>query len=281
MSFSDLPKFVLIHLCSYLDIKSNAIISLTNKKFYNTFSQMRELFKLIKLYSPQLLTQELPPTSQMIKKLNKQKISLLNFAFKSQTISTEMIKFLVENKSDLNLTNEHKNTALHLACQNKFISMETIKILVENKSNMNQFAIYKNTPLHYACESGVPIEIIKYLVENKCDLNLKDYFENTPLLDECYKETISLEKIKLLVENKSDLNLKDEQGNTPLHLACKNQFVSIEILKSFFENKSDLNLKDGNDQNIETIINQNFPLRESLKEKYGEKFSIEQILKFL
>ena len=47
MSFSDLPKFVLLHLCSFFDLKSHACFSLINKKMFERFSVVRDLYQFL------------------------------------------------------------------------------------------------------------------------------------------------------------------------------------------------------------------------------------------
>ena len=97
----------------------------------------------------------------------------------------DIIKFLVENKSDLNLANDFNSNPLHLACENKsVVSLDIVKYLVENKVELNSKNDDNYTPLHSACENTkISIEIVKFLIKNKSDLNLKNGKDETPLVD--------------------------------------------------------------------------------------------------
>ena len=60
-----------------------------------------------------------------------------------------MIEYLVEIKSD----KRYGEIALHLACRNENISFEIIKYLIENKSDLNSKDERNNIALHLACRN--------------------------------------------------------------------------------------------------------------------------------
>ena len=70
----------------------------------------------------------------------------LHCALKNSSSSsslTEIIKYLVENKSDLNSTNSRFDAPLHLACYNQQIKDEMIQYLIENKGDLNSHNVWK------------------------------------------------------------------------------------------------------------------------------------------
>ena len=88
----------------------------------------------------------------------------LHIACENENISFEIIEYLVENKSDINLKDTFDYTPLHLACKNKNISSEIIKCLVEKKSDLNSKDTYNKNPLQFASENeNISVEIIEYL----------------------------------------------------------------------------------------------------------------------
>ena len=121
MNVSELPKFVLLHLCSFFDLRSFATFSLTSKKSYHNFSHIRNLFKIMKQYHPKLADITI---SQILKQTQNEFNSILHLACQNKYISIELIKYLVENKSDLNSLNGSKATPLHFCTQNENVSIE-------------------------------------------------------------------------------------------------------------------------------------------------------------
>ena len=64
--------------------------------------------------------------------LNKRNETALQCHMKNQKISLEIIKFLVEKKTDIANKNENNDT-LHIACENENSTKEIIKYLIEKE----------------------------------------------------------------------------------------------------------------------------------------------------
>ena len=134
MSFNNLPKFVFIHLCSYFDLKSHATFSLVNRSYYNRFLHLRELYKILlqkSIEKPSLKLDEC--ISKIINQSQTESNPILHLACQNEKISTEMVKYLIENKSDLNLKVKYDFTPIHYVCKNKNISIELIKCSLKTK----------------------------------------------------------------------------------------------------------------------------------------------------
>ena len=180
-----------------------------------------------------------------LKSVNNEKNTALHLACKNKNLSEEIVKYLIEKKSDLNSRDKSNNTPLHLACRNKSITAEIIENLLKNKSEFHIDREEMNYTLHAACRNkNISLEIIKCLVENNCELNSTDKYDNTPLHKACFNKNVSLKVIKFLVESKSDLSSLDDTGSTPLHVACNKKKVSQEIIKFLIERKTNLNVED-------------------------------------
>ena len=180
MSFSDLPKVIIKYLFSFLDIKSQATFSLANKKYYKAFAYLRVIFKMIKHFHQDLLQYlYLPRIIEESQKISK---PILLFTCENKQISFDIIKYLIESKSELNFNSKYKKSPLHLACKNRNSTLEIIKLLVESKSDLNLEDGDNNTPLHFACKNEkISYEIIQYLVESKSYLNYKNNYSCSPL----------------------------------------------------------------------------------------------------
>ena len=212
MSLNQLPKVLLKYLSSFFDIKSFACFSLTNKKHQLLFSHIPKIFGLIRRGFPNT------EKYQQIQFYTNEKIennyTLLQICLLENKIENEMIKYLIDNKSDLNSKTKDKifvgfysyidyeNTPLHLACKNPSVSFETVKYMIDCRYNLGATNYKNRNPLHLACKKiNISPQIIKYLVEKKSILQSYDH------KNEQFPSYMLSKKIKKTF------------GNTPLHYA--------------------------------------------------------------
>ena len=120
-------------------------------------------------------------------------------------------------------------------------STNLIKYLIENKSKINEYDFPIQTPLHLSLQlSNLSFETIKLLVEKKSDLSLKNRAGFLPLHLACKNDQVNFEILKLLIESNS--NIQDTvTGASPLELVCENKNVSLEIVQYFIEKNSNVN----------------------------------------
>ena len=209
---------------------------------------------------------------------NDQKESPIQCIFARNFISFEMVKYFVENKADLNEKHKKKNsTTLHLASNNSEVTPEILRFLIENKSDPKLVDSELNTPLHYACKnwnisterldvliretnlgifnqknfspfhcacknSFINLGMIKFLVEKKCDIFLQNNKGNTPFHLICQNKKVSVDILQFFINQKVDVNHDDLSGNTPFHFYCLNSKISVEGIKYFVENKANIQL---------------------------------------
>ena len=170
----------------------------------------------------------------------------------------EKIKYLVENRADLNLMNDDQETPLLFAAKNNHVDLPIFSYLIENKADPNNT---ENPVLNclVGSEEHLEKEKIKYLLQNGVDINLRDYDNKNSFEIYCYNEDTDLEIFKLFLDNKASLNINNEEeddeeeyNDSPFQIILINPKLSLEVLNFFLENKADLNL--GKEENTPLSI---------------------------
>ena len=205
----------------------------------------------------------------------------------------EIVKFLIENDSDVNIINRHGYNALLLICQRgNFKDFEIIKLLLENNSNFDnsngntwsclmctvnnsnydiaKLLIEKGADVNFInyngdnilnllCSNRKDNKIIELLIENGADVNSKNKFGGTPLMNliKYSSSSDNFKSIKLLISKGSQVNSKDEKSKTPMMMYYKknkNKSFEYEIIKLLLDNKADIYIKNKNGDNILNIV---------------------------
>jgi ankyrin repeat protein len=84
----------------------------------------------------------------------------------------ELLRFLVEERqADVNNKYDTNTTALHLASQRGHL--EIVKYLIERRSDMNAPDTFSQTPLHLAVKRK-NLDIVKFLFEKGADLQARN-----------------------------------------------------------------------------------------------------------
>ena len=166
----------------------------------------------------------------------------------------EIVRILIENKVDLNLTDEHGNTSLMLACyeldvlpsvqlmfeQNILIDLQNkegktalmialhkrhldmVRVLIEHGSNLDLIDSNHNSALMFAVRHN---ESVCYqIVETKKNvkINLLNCQSETALM--IVLKTGNFKIVQLLIANKAHVNSSDPEGRTlftQTYLYCK------------------------------------------------------------
>ncbi|XP_041351820.1 serine/threonine-protein phosphatase 6 regulatory ankyrin repeat subunit B-like [Gigantopelta aegis] len=143
-------------------------------------------------------------------------------------MSFELVKALVESGAELNTVHKYMSECpLHIAVKKQ--SFELVSYLVNKESKVNIPDKMGRTPFHLAVhlkESHIAL----YLLQNGADPNTKDEMGNSPLHSAVNRDCLDL--VKALVEMKVNLNVKDQDGNYPLHIAAKDKSWLIVFNKS-------------------------------------------------
>ena len=193
----------------------------------------------------------------------------------------EVVKFLVENKADVN----HTSLPLLTALQDQYHGhVEIARILIENGANLN-VQVNQNTPippLHLAIINN-HFELVPLLLEKGAETEVRDRFRETPLhhaINKMHEETI-----EILIKHKADVNavypgtdgiaplLKVMENfqtsyipklmlcagalvnvshyyteETPLHFAIKQEHADEELVRMLIERGIEIDAKDCQDR---------------------------------
>jgi ankyrin repeat protein len=142
----------------------------------------------------------------------------------------DAIKYLLEKKSNPQITDNEGNTCLHIASKN--YKLECVELLVEYLP-VNCENLKKETPLHLAAYKGME-DIVEYLLEKGAEIDAKDEKGWTALFHASYggKEHV----VKYLLQKKADSKITDKKGNTCLHIASKSEYWNgLECVKLLVE----------------------------------------------
>ena len=159
----------------------------------------------------------------------------------AQRAKLEVLTFLLQCGSNVNVRNNDGNTPLHLAACNGHFNI--VKLLIDNGCDINAVTKVKNTALHCAAQSG-HFEIVKLLIEKGAALDVTDSKKNTALHFATYQEHFEI--VKCLLEKGVNVNPVDKDGDTPLHLAIKSDKFSVELVKVLLDYGADFKLKNKN-----------------------------------
>lgn len=149
--------------------------------------------------------------------------TILHHAVQSGNI--EMVQYLVENFSDINVYQVDSNgfTPLHKACMCGSFVMA--KYLISRNANVNAVKhLDRQTPLHEAARYG-HTDIVCLLIDSGANVNAFDIHERSPL---SYAITGSHEDIaKILIQKGTSLNREEFDGCTVLYHSVVMKLPSV------------------------------------------------------
>lgn len=190
--------------------KNNITLEINETDIDNIFGIMNELIELFIKYNEniKIIYKNESELKEKIDKLMEKKIE--------ENKEMDSIKKLIDNGKNL-------NDILITECTKNYYSV--IKYLVDNGSELNVSDNAGNTPLLIAVQY-CNLPIVKYLVENNATINVKNNKGETPLICALYKQKFPI--IKYLIDKGADLNIKIAKNNkTPLYIACKNKMENV------------------------------------------------------
>jgi ankyrin repeat protein len=177
-------------------------------------------------------------------KILDKEIDLIN-ACKNE--NEEVIKQLINDGADVNMTNGSGDTPLTISCEKE--NLNIIKYLIENgaKTDINNSMGTSSLNLLCKIKSEKSLEIVNYFIEEKkINIDYKDKNGNTPLLMASYfRDNKVMEK---LIENRANINIQNNFGDTSL------------IISSYFKNKKITQklVNEGANMDIQNIYGDTF-----------------------
>lgn len=143
---------------------------------------------------------------------------------------TDVVKYLIENKADLNIPDKNGVTAFMLASGSYHADIEFLKFLIDVGADTKGMTIVE-------WASSGWLEKVKESLKNKQDINLKNMHGQTPLIAAILKEHLDI--ITLLVESGADLTIKEDLDRTALMIAS--EIGNLDIVKLLVLNGADIN----------------------------------------
>lgn len=141
----------------------------------------------------------------------------------------ELVKFLLENKADVNAKNYQHTRPLHLAAS--IGHLQIVEELIRHGAYVNLRELNGNTPLICAVR-GNHITVVKQLVKHGAFVDVGNTKNNfTPLRVAIHLENTKM--IEILLQNNADVNAKYNKDLTPLLLAVRGG--NCEIVKQLLE----------------------------------------------
>jgi ankyrin repeat protein len=174
-------------------------------------------------------------------------ISILDIRDRNQNIllhyaiilkNLEIVKLLLENGSNPNLTEKNGYNSLHLAIYSR--NFDICELIFKHNIDVNAKCNTGESALHLACNLQLT-KISALLVANGIDVNLQDYNHDFTALH--YAVNLNnKELIQLLLQNNSDPNIQDMFGNTPLHYCLlENNYEVLVMINTLSVKKYEVN----------------------------------------
>lgn len=173
---------------------------------------------------------------------NKAKIKdELLIAIKSPIVESRinMMKLLIDNKANINYTDENGFTPLNIAIESG--DMELTKFLITNGANVNSLMQDGVSLIGYAIAQN-NMDLLQILIENGANVNytVGDSWANTPLQT---ASRLGLDNVvRILLTRNADINAVDMNGNTALHTAALNSQLSV--VKLLLEKNPNLDIQN-------------------------------------
>lgn len=163
----------------------------------------------------------------------------LEEAFHSRTLSTQIIKSLIDAGADVSKIKKDSNNYFILALQEK--NIELIKLLLENGANINSVSNDGTSILNFMITSDIDnLEIYDYILKNGMDPNIKDKDGKTAIMYAAEKGKLDI--LKRLIDTVARTNICDNEKKGILcHAMINNHY---DIVKYLIENKIELCMED-------------------------------------
>lgn len=151
----------------------------------------------------------------------------------------EWVKFLIDQKFNVDNLCEGKETSLHSCIRARRNCVSCVKILLKAKANINALNVWGRSPLMEAIVQ-FKFNIVDYLLSEGADVNLGDNQKTTPL--HVCASYGNLECLKTMLAKGANQNAQDERGRTSLYFAINGNHD--EVVHFLIKNGCNVNLYD-------------------------------------
>jgi ankyrin repeat protein len=164
--------------------------------------------------------------------------------FASKIGSLEVVKFLVKNGANCNITNKNGDTAL--MCASKIGSLDIVKFLFEKGADIKIKNENGDTALTLASNSQDTFEVIQFLFEKGATDDTQNKSRSNALI--CASSKGELETVRFLVEKYNGdktkyVNLTDMDRNRTALFFLSMKPNTLETIKFLVDNGADVNIK--------------------------------------
>ncbi len=143
----------------------------------------------------------------------------------------EMIKLIVENEGNINVTKKGLNS-LFLALENN-LPLEVFEVLLDLGVDVNHTNKTGDSIAHICND----LEIMKLLIKHKADFNIRNKRSYTPIF-----ECNDYKKVELLLEGGANINVVDSKGKHFLRTINSSNF---DLMRVYIDNGMNRFLEKG------------------------------------
>ncbi len=148
-----------------------------------------------------------------------------------------LVKFLVNKKANIKVSNYAGYTPLHFAAKEDNVDL-IIYFLEQGAEIEKRNTIDGKTPLMLAIKENSNLNVLELLITKGANINKRDYSNKTPLMIAA-KESNSSSLVEFLLEKGANPTLKDNNGQTASRIARNNNNnevgLTLSIQESYFE----------------------------------------------
>ena len=234
---------------NFLNSSSNEIWDYRSKENDNStilhVSVFKKQFEITELFVEDCKKKNKSGLTKFINEKNDQGVTAIHYA--SFRGNIKIIKLLIENGADINISTNRELNVIHYACQgNRPNSLMYFYFQIKNANeNSNDFSLLKkqdsggSTPLHWAAYSSAE-DVLLYLInldifnnenERQEFIDTKDYQGYTALHLSVTSKSVRI--VMKLLQHGANPEIGDKKRRTPLDLANSKKYREIaEIIKN-------------------------------------------------